>query len=305
MRTRPSVLVLSVIMVMTAALLQYGAKVYGASDERSPQPAEDAAAPAATAIRAAQPAEAQPAISYDALEAGMRRATVLAAADGATISVAVLDRITHQLVTNGNTENIVTASVAKLFIADDLLRELQPHGKLSADDRAALDIMLRSSDDGAAEKFWYLGGGSAIITRVADRYGLTATKPGFDGAWWNTISTAPNLARYYEMLLDGSGGLPPERAKIIIDNLVHSTPTGIDGYPQRFGIPDGLYAEPVAVKQGWMPCVGNNWMHLSTGLVGPQHRYVVVIESLQPTGEDTARETITEAVRTMFPNGRI
>jgi hypothetical protein len=305
MRTRPSVLVLAVIMVMTAALLQYGAKVYGASDERPPQPRSNAVAPVVTAVRAAQPAEAQPVISYDVLEARMRRATVEAAAGGATISVAVLDRVTHQMITNGNTENIVTASVAKLFIADDLLRGLQPNGKLSADDRAALATMLRSSDDGAAEQFCNLRGGSAIITRVANRYGLTGTKPGYDGAWWNTISTAPNLARYYEMLLDGSGGLPAERANIIIDDLAHSTPIGIDGYPQRFGIPEGLYGEPVAVKQGWMICVGSNWMHLSTGVIGPHRRYVVVIESLQPTNEDTARATITQAVETMFPNGRI
>ncbi|EUA76306.1 putative lipoprotein lppW [Mycobacterium xenopi 4042] len=34
----------------------------------------------------------------------------------------------------------------------------------------------------------------------------------------------PDLIRYYQMLLDGSGGLPPERAKIIIDDLASSTP---------------------------------------------------------------------------------
>ena len=40
-------------------------------------------------------------------------------------------------------------------------------------------------------------------------------------------------------------------------------------YPQRFGIPEGLYAEPVAVKQGWMCCVGSDWArHLSTGVIG-------------------------------------
>lgn len=52
------------------------------------------------------------------------------------------------------------------------------------------------------------------------------------------------------MLLDGTGGLPPQQANVIIGDLAQSTPTGTDGYPQRFGIPDGLYAEQVAVKQG-------------------------------------------------------
>jgi hypothetical protein len=43
--------------------------------------------------------------------------------------------------------------------------------------------------------------------------------------------------------------------------------------PQRFGIPDGLFAEPVAVKQGWMCCMdGSSWMHLSTGVMFPTGR---------------------------------
>jgi hypothetical protein len=107
------------------------------------------------------------------------------------------------------------------------------------------------------------------------------------------------------MLLNGSGGLSPDRANLIINDLAQATPTGIDGYPQRFGIPEGLYNEPVAVKQGWMCCIGNNWMHLSTGVVGADRRYVVVIESLQPSDDATARATITQAVKTIFPGGRI
>jgi len=81
---------------------------------------------------------------------------------------------------------------------------------------------------------------------------------------------------------------------------------GVDGYPQRFGIPDGLFAEPVAVKQGWMCCWGPaNQVHLSTGVVGPDRRYVVAVASLQPVDEATARNTVTQALKTMFPGGQI
>lgn len=236
----------------------------------------------------------------------IEQATAAAAARGATLSVAVFDRATHQLVSNGNTQIIATASVAKLFIADNLLlQESAGRTALTAEDHQALDTMLQSSDDGAAERFWDQGGGDAIITSVALRYGLGSTAPPSDGRWWNTISSAQDVIRYYEMLLDGSGGLPPARAGIIVNDLAQSTPTGIDGYPQRFGIPDGLYAEPVAVKQGWMCCIGADWMHLSTGIIGSDHRYIMVIESLQPSDDATARATITEAVKTIFPNGRI
>ncbi|BBZ38472.1 hypothetical protein [Mycobacterium conspicuum] len=254
-------------------------------------------------------AERPPTLGYSGLsgvQARIQQASDQAAAAGANLSVAVLDRFTHQLVSNGDAPIPGIASVAKLFIADDLLAA-ESAGKttLSPEDRQAMDIMLQASDDGAAEKFWGQNGGDVIVSQVANRYGLAATTPPGDGRWWNTISTAGDLVRYYEKLLDGAGGLPPERARMIINDLAQSTPNGNDGYPQRFGIPDGLYAEPVAVKQGWMCCIGADWMHLSTGVIGADRRYIMVIESLQPSDDATARATITQAVKTIFPNGRI
>ena len=249
---------------------------------------------------------ALPDAEFGGLQARVQQATDEAGVAGATLSVAILDRTTHQLVSNGNSQIPGIASVAKLFIADDfLLKESEGKVALAPEDRQALDVMLQSSDDGAAEKFWGQGGGAAIISQVANRYGLTSTTPPSDGRWYNTLSTAGDLVRYYDMLLSGSGGLPPERARTIINDLARSTPTGMDGYPQRFGIPDGLYTEPVAVKQGWMCCIGTDWMHLSTGVIGADRRYIMVIESLQPSDDATARETITRAVKTIFPGGRI
>lgn len=161
------------------------------------------------------------------LQARVQQATDEAAAVGAALSVAILDRKTHQLISTGNSQVIGTASVAKLFIADDLLlHESEGKAALSADDRQALDVMLQSSDDGAAERFWGQGGANAIVTAVAARYGLTSTTPPSDGRWWNTMSSTTDLIRYYEMLLDGSGGLPADKAKVIVDDLAQSTPTG-------------------------------------------------------------------------------
>lgn len=113
---------------------------------------------------------------------------------------------------------------------------------------------------------------------------------------WSSTTTCCSPAR---------AGCPPERANIIVDDLSRSTPNGIDGYPQRFGIPDGIPGEPAAVKQGWMCCVGSAWMHLSTGVVGPDRRFIVVVSSLQTANDVTARNTLTQAVATMFPGGRI
>ncbi|TFV56610.1 hypothetical protein E4P42_18715 [Mycobacterium sp. PS03-16] len=267
----------------------------------APPAADDA--PRATA--AAPPA--QPAPSLDGLDARVRQAVAGAAASGADIHVAILDRTTGQRFSSGENTPFPIASVVKLFIADDLLLQ-ESEGKtgLSPADRASLDAMLRSSDDSAAQVFWDRSGGNDVIARVKARYGLAGTIAPYDGGWDVAQSTAADLVRYYDMLLDGAGGLPPERADVIIGNLAQSTPRGADGYPQRFGIPDGLYAEPVAVKQGWFCCWnGANQVHVSTGAIGPERRYVMAISSLDPTGAAAARDNLTAAVKTMFPGGRV
>ena len=228
-------------------------------------------------------------------------------ASGADIEAVVMDRTTAQTVSNGVAKPFPIASVVKLFIADDLLlRESQGQATLSDADRRSLDVMLRSSDDSAAQTFWDRSGGNAVIARVKARYGLPGTTAPSNGHWDVTTSTAADLVRYYDMLLDGTGGLPPEQTNVILGNLAQSTPTGTDGYPQRFGIPEGLYAEPVAVKQGWFCCWnGGNQLHVSTGAIGPDRRYVMAISSLEPDDAAAARATMTQAVKTMFPGGKV
>jgi beta-lactamase class A len=311
---RPPRLVTAAAAVIVAVPVLAGceAKVYGDTASNA-GPQMTVIAPMGSRAPLPESPPDEPAATFMGLDVRARQATADAAKAGADITTTVLDRNTGQIVTNGNNEAMPIASVVKLFIADDLLlQEAKGQTVLSPDDRQSLDVMLRQSDDSAAEVFWNRSGGSAIVQRVTARYGLSSTSTPYDGRWYNTLSTTGDLVRYYDKLLDGSGGLPPERANIILANLAASTPLAIDGtqpggtYPQRFGIPEGLYAEPVAVKQGWMCCWnGGNWMHMSTGVVGPDRRYVVAIGSMQTTDADTARATITQAVKTMFPGGRI
>lgn len=311
---RPSK-VLTVAFVAACAVATISgceAQVYGSPPPAPAAPQLTVVAPLGASAPLPEAPPETPTGTFDGLQNREIQATADAAEAGADITVAVLDRRTGQLVTNGADNPIAIASVVKLFIADDLLlQEANGDTALSPEDRAMLDVMLRSSDDSAAEVFWNRSGGSAIINRVVQRYGLGSTRAPSNGRWFNTISTVTDLVRYYDMLLAGTGGLPSERAAVILANLAQSTPTAPDGmvpggvYPQRFGIPEGLYGEPVAVKQGWMCCVGSDWMHLSTGVVGPDRRYVMAIGSMQPAGAEEARRTITEAVQTIFPGGRI
>ena len=309
MRRRPSSLTTATAAIVSAVLVVAGceARVYGTPPVDLDAPHLTVVAPQGSLAPLPEAPPDGPNATFDGLDARTKQATTDAAKSGADISAVVLDRNTNQIVSNGDNQPFPIASVVKLFIADDLLlQESKGQTTLSPADRKSLDVMLRSSDDNAAENFWSRSGGSAVITRVVARYGLTGTTTPYNGHWDVTLSTARDLVRYYDMLLDGSGGLPPEQANVIMGNLAQSTPTGIDGYPQRFGIPEGLYAEPVAVKQGWFCCWnGANQLHVSTGVIGPNRRYVMAISSLERDGDAAARATITQAVKTMFPGGRI
>lgn len=310
MRRRPSVLVTGTAAALIGfSLAASSAQVNTGSADASPQrvtllSADPQSMPDAPVLT---PVPDAPTDAVLGLDARAQQAASDAATKGADIGFTLLDRKTGRVVSGGDSGAFPIASVSKLFIADDLLMQVaKGQRQLSPDERQALDVMLRSSDDNAAEVFWSEGGGNDVINRVKARYGLAGTSAPYDGHWWTTMSTTADLVRYYDMLLDGTGGLPPQLASMILSDLSASTPTGLDGYPQRFGIPDGLFAEPVAVKQGWMPgWNGDDWLHVSTGVIGPDRRFVVAMASLQPVDDATARDTITQAIKTMFPGGRI
>ncbi len=302
MRRRRS-MILSTVAVLSALLLVSASSIELKAHMRGePEPVTLLAARPSVA----PPPQAQPDPTTD-LGARARRAAADAARNGADITFTILDRRTGRVVSGGDPAPFPIASVAKLFIADDLLMGLsRRNAELNRGDRRGLETMLRSSDDFPANDFWVRDGRNEVIERIVTRYKLASTTAPYNGDWWNTMSTTADLVRYYDMLLDGTGGLPSAQADIIISNLAASTPLGIDGYPQRFGIPDALYAEPVAVKQGWMCCWnGPNQLHMSTGVVGADRRYVIAIGSMQPVDEAAARDTLTQALKTMFPGGRI
>jgi hypothetical protein len=107
--------------------------------------------------------------------------------------------------------------------------------------------------------------------------------------------TARDVSLIYQHVLN----LPPEDRSLMVDALAHATRVAADGFDQHFGIPNGLQTE-WAVKQGW----GNNEHAMvvhSTGLAGPDFRYVVVLLTEHPLGSDwsTSAESVTAAAAAM------
>lgn len=230
---------------------------------------------------------------------------------GTTASWLVYDRQKRKFVaTRYAHRKYRTASVVKILIAIDFLESRR---KVSAADARLLKVMLRESDDAAATAFWNRRGKGKIITRMARKLRLSdttpppASRPGF---WGYATQSARDVVRTYRYLLDTAS---PRVRDTILGHLRAATPCGSDGFDQTFGIPDAVPGRK-AVKQGWsgfgtvppvrcrpraqggaialaasrsssaiVPDYGRPVLY-TTGLVGKDERYVMVVLTAHPAG---------------------
>jgi hypothetical protein len=191
-----------------------------------------------------------------------------------------------------------TASMVKLFVAEDVLHRARRGSLvLRADDPALLRDMIGSSDDPAASTLWSRYGGAQMVTDVARRYRLTGTAPpSAPGQWGRTTTTARDLARFLAVLPTAAH---PEDAAALLGWMRNATERGADGFDQRFGM-FGTGSPRVAVKQGWMCCVGGSRHLHSVGVLGK--RVVVLLSELpRATGYDVARGALTAAAAAIPP----
>ncbi len=246
---------------------------------------------------------AGPAAAFNGTQDRVGTGTVAANQRGTTIGIAYIDRVTGEYRDNGPAAHTGTgsASIVKLFIADDILYR----NALNPNDQGQFDLMLRSSDDNAANHFWTIGGGPDIVRRVAARYGLREVAPPINPGFWGlTTITASNIAAYYNGMLGGCCGLPGWAQNTIVNDLRQSTTYGTDGYYQRFGIPTGLPDErTLGVKQGWMDVNGQRYNH-TTGIIGNDNRYILVeLGQENRTNGDSNHTTqsLSTSVSAMYP----
>jgi hypothetical protein len=244
---------------------------------------------------------------------------------GVTAGYVVFDRKTKKIVGQRKPHwTVRSASVVKLLIAIDYLEKR--HGVVAPADRRAFALMLRSSDDKSATKFWNLGGKGQIVRRMKARLHLTDSAPppaSLPGYWGYTAISAMDIAKTYRYLLEKAD---PRVRTAIVGNLRKSTPCGTDGFDQHFGIPHA-FKPPWAVKQGWSgygntppyPCkattsalrlqpisgpdlgLGRPVLH-TTGILGRDDRWIMVILTLNPSGVSyrTSTQRLTALARSVF-----
>lgn len=236
------------------------------------------------------------------LQPGVDAAVRQARQAGATVHIAVRDRVTDTEWTNGAAaaEPVFAASLVKLVIADNLLtRERRGETPYpTAQDRRLIESMLAASDDTAADVLYTTYGGAAMIAEVAARYDLPSLRPTTQEPEWelSTIS-ALHLVRWYDAFTSDAA---PGEVDFLVAALERSPETARDGFNQYFGIRRALPGVPWPIKQGWMNGVrGSAYLHTS-GLVGPDNRYAVAILVTIP-GDGYPIELLDALARSVLP----
>ena len=218
---------------------------------------------------------------------------------GTTVGVAVRDRHTGETaIGSSGAVPMYAASLVKIVVAIDVLERRRAGLPVTPQHVELIRRALGPSDDKAMNTLWARFDGPGAVARVATQVGLTDTRaPRDPSQWGETLLSARDVVKLYDHVLSG---MSAEDRELIIGALAAAPPIATDGFDQAFGLLAG--APPVASKQGWMCCLAGQIVLHSTGIPGPDRRFVVALLSSQPrrVGYEGARAmltAVTDAVR--------
>ena len=267
-----------------------------------------AASPEQVASRAAMAPVAMPALgagnaagvaaaSSAAVDSAVKAVDAVHAANpGTQLGAAVLDRKTGMLAlgTDGTTR-FYSASVVKLYTVVAILHRVDAGQlTLTATDRDNIQRALVASDDNAMDALWVKFGGAQTVSQTISLVGLKDSQPPADASQWGeTKISARDVTAVYNYVLQS---MSPTSRNMIMDALGHAQDKGADGFDQAFGLIAPPRQSNVAAKQGWMWINSDFDLH-TTGVLGSDDRYVVVILSKNPAnaGSAAARTIVNKA----------
>jgi hypothetical protein len=175
----------------------------------------------------------------------------------AWVSWAMLDRHTDRITGSANlgATNTSESTVKAWIAADDLRRLAERSLRPDNDELAALSVMVRDSDDRAAEAIYWRNGGDDVIARLVSVCGLTDTT--VHPHWWSlTNISARDAVRMGECIADGRAA-GPQWTPWLLAQMRKVRGEG------RFGIVSALpagQAATLAIKNGWtLHDPGDGW----------------------------------------------
>jgi len=192
---------------------------------------------------------ASPSVSGDGGQQPLLRPATVALSTTGFESWALLDTRTRKLSGSDNLAATTdTVSMVKAWLAADYLRGAAQRGEKPAPDRMRdLSIMIRDSDNEAAEDIYRRNGSTSSIERLIKVCGLTDSSAVPD-RWSETRMSARDAVRMGACLADGRAAGPRWTTWVL--NEMRSVRG--DG---RFGIVNALppgVATTVAIKNGWL-----------------------------------------------------
>lgn len=254
--------------------------------------------PAAVSSTAAGPASAsadgeasmepsaEPTVDRDALLA--QALTTVSVADGAQMSVAVLDPETGESATYGDGA-FDTASIVKVDILATLLLQAQDAGRsLTSAERAYATAMIENSDNTSATALWRTIGGADGLDAANERLGLTETEGGDGDLWGLTTTTAADQLALLQQVFESDSVLT-EASRAYLQDLM-----GHIAADQDWGV--SAAGSSAALKNGWLPRSATGlWVINSIGRVTVEGRDLLVAALSQGNTSKAAGISLVEA----------
>lgn len=196
-------------------------------------------------------------------------------------SLVMVDRTTGITYRYRASSQYVTASIVKVdILAALLLRDQRAHRKLTAAQRADAEIMIRYSDNKAADRLYTRLGGAAGLDAANRGLKLRHTHA-VDGrcldllCWSLTRTTAADQVRLLQSLVRGGGPLTAKNRSYVLGlmgRVIKEQSWGV-----RAAAREG---DEVANKNGWMTheADGDRWAVNSIGRVrGHGHDFLIAV----------------------------
>jgi len=180
-------------------------------------------------------------------------------------SWAMLDQRTGEIYGSDNmTETSTTASLIKAWIAADFLRGSTEQGRTPSEARMRqLEIMIRDSDNTAAQRVWEAIGQSEAIARMIEICRLTDSSA-VQNRWSNTQLSPRDVARLGACIADGRAA-GSEWTDWLLDQMRAVRGTGDFGVRKAF--PEAT-AATIAIKNGWVIRDADREWHVNCLAVG-------------------------------------
>jgi hypothetical protein len=163
------------------------------------------------------------------------------------------------------TETSTTASLIKAWIAADYLRRAADNDDTPSDGRMQqLRVMIRDSDNEAAEALYNQVGRVKSIKRLLDICKLEDSEPASNGGWSRTMLSPADVARLGACIADGRAA-GPEWTDWLLDEM--RAVRGVGNFGVRKAFP-AAEQKTIAIKNGWVDRDAEQEYHVSCLAIG-------------------------------------